>query len=245
MQTETKTVQVFIAEQHPLMLGAYERCAQDLKDMAISGTHLLTPDSDLASEVAAKSTQVLVLGCNTLDDNVPGFVRSLMKSDERPALIILASTAPTSFDDDLRTILRDWGSSLALLSKQAVLTTGDFQAVVRQVMEGRIVIDTATSEGLFNQQSADSGSMKKLTAREIEVLDLVAAGYRNLAIADALFLEPKTIERHLHNIYTKVLDGEDDRMHPRVFIATQAAAMKRSGAMASYSGHRSSLTAVA
>ncbi|MDA0798774.1 MAG: hypothetical protein O2826_10835 [Chloroflexi bacterium] len=60
MQTQTNTVRVFIAEQHPLMLGAYERCAQDLKDIAISGTHLLTPDSDLASELAATSTRVLV-----------------------------------------------------------------------------------------------------------------------------------------------------------------------------------------
>lgn len=245
MQTQTNTVRVFIAEQHPLMLGAYERCAHDLKDIAISGTHLLTPESDLASEVAITNTRVLVIGCHTFDDNVRGFVRSLMKSTERPALIVLASTAPTSFDDDLRSILRDWGSSLALLSKQAVLTTGDFQAVVRQVMEGRIVIDTATSEGLFNQPSVDAGPMKKLTAREVEVLDLVAAGYRNLAIADALFLEPKTIERHLHNIYTKVLDGEDDWMHPRVYIATLAAAMKRGVAMAAPSGRRSSLPTAA
>jgi DNA-binding NarL/FixJ family response regulator len=232
MKTEINTARVFIAEQHPLMLGAYERCAQDLNDISISGTHLLTPESDLALELAGTNSRVLVIGCNAFDENVRGFVRGLMVTSERPALIVLAATAPSRVDDDLRSILRDWGSSLALLSKQAVLTTNDFQAVVRQVMEGRIVIDTMTSEGLFNQQPVDAGPMQKLTAREMEVLDLVAAGYRNLAIADALFLEPKTIERHLHNIYTKVLDGEDDRMHPRVYLATQAAAMRRGGAVA-------------
>ncbi len=227
MQTEIKTVRVFIAEQHPLMLGAYERCTQDLKDIAISGTHLLTSESELASEMAGTDSRVLVIGCNTFDDQVRGFVRDLMTSSERPALVILSSSVPTSFDEDLRSILRDWGSSLALLSKQAVLTASDFQTAVRQVLEGRIVIDSATSEGLFNQTSVDTGPMQKLTARELEVLDLVAAGYRNLAIADALFLEPKTIERHLHNIYTKMLDGEEEWMHPRVFIATQATAMNR------------------
>jgi DNA-binding NarL/FixJ family response regulator len=226
MKTETNTVQVFIAEEHPLMLGAYERCTQEIADVSLSGSHLLTLDTDLAAELDGTSTRVLVIGCNTFDEKIRGFVRSVMTAQERPALVILASSVPTSFDDDLRGILRDWGSSLALLSKQAVLTTNDFQAVVRQVMEGRIVIDNATSEGLFRQQAVDTGPLHKLTAREEEVLELVAAGYRNLAIADALFLEPKTIERHLHNIYTKVLDGEEDWMHPRVYLATQVAKRK-------------------
>jgi DNA-binding NarL/FixJ family response regulator len=235
MKTEINAVRVFIAEEHPLMLGAYERCATDVADIAISGTHLLTPESDLTAELDGTASRVLVIGCNTFDEKVRGYVRGLMTAAVRPSLIVLASTVPTSFDDDLRSLLRDWGSSLALLSKHAVLTNNDFQAVVRQVMEGRIVIDNATSEGLFNQPQEPAGPMKKLTAREEEVLELVAAGYRNIAIADALFLEPKTIERHLHNIYTKVLHGEEDWMHPRVYLATQVAAMKR-GAVAGQGG---------
>jgi ATP/maltotriose-dependent transcriptional regulator MalT len=43
-----------------------------------------------------------------------------------------------------------------------------------------------------------------LTAREVEVLQLVAVGYSNQAIADELFLSVKTVSRHLSNIYTKI-----------------------------------------
>jgi ATP/maltotriose-dependent transcriptional regulator MalT len=43
-----------------------------------------------------------------------------------------------------------------------------------------------------------------LTAREVEVLRLVAAGHTNQAIADELFLSVKTVSRHLSNIYTKI-----------------------------------------
>ncbi len=43
-----------------------------------------------------------------------------------------------------------------------------------------------------------------LTAREVEVLQLVAAGHTNQAIADELFLSIKTVSRHLSNIYTKI-----------------------------------------
>ncbi|HVD52621.1 MAG TPA: LuxR C-terminal-related transcriptional regulator, partial [Propionibacteriaceae bacterium] len=42
------------------------------------------------------------------------------------------------------------------------------------------------------------------TEREIEVLRLVAAGRSNPDIAHALVLSPKTVERHLSNIFTKL-----------------------------------------
>ncbi|MCY7402252.1 MAG: LuxR C-terminal-related transcriptional regulator [Nocardioides sp.] len=43
-----------------------------------------------------------------------------------------------------------------------------------------------------------------MTAREREVLDLVAAGMRNQAIADQLFLSPKTVANHISSIFVKL-----------------------------------------
>jgi DNA-binding NarL/FixJ family response regulator len=43
-----------------------------------------------------------------------------------------------------------------------------------------------------------------LTIRETEVLRLIAAGHSNRQIADTLFLSPRTIERHIANIYLKI-----------------------------------------
>lgn len=43
-----------------------------------------------------------------------------------------------------------------------------------------------------------------LTPRESEVLHFISAGMSNRAIADALFLSPRTIERHIANIYLKI-----------------------------------------
>lgn len=51
---------------------------------------------------------------------------------------------------------------------------------------------------------AGDGSIAGLTAREVEVLRCLAQGYSNRAIADALYLAPKTIEHHLTSIYTKL-----------------------------------------
>jgi DNA-binding NarL/FixJ family response regulator len=223
----TNSTRIFIAEEHPLMLGAFERCAADSGQVVLVGTHVVSAAGGLAEAVAAAAPQVLVLGCNQFDEVIRAQVRSLMGTGPRPALVVLSATVPASFDEDLRKILREWGSSVALLSKATVAGPGEFASVVQQVMEGRIVIDTATSGGLFSDPTTEAGNLPKLTARETEVLDLVASGYRNQAIADALFLEPKTVERHLHNIYSKLLDGEQDWMHPRVYLVTLVATRKQ------------------
>lgn len=50
-------------------------------------------------------------------------------------------------------------------------------------------------------QNADPSG---LTRREVEILDLIAAGYANQQIADELFISPHTVKTHLHNIFKKI-----------------------------------------
>jgi DNA-binding NarL/FixJ family response regulator len=58
----------------------------------------------------------------------------------------------------------------------------------------------AEAEALLGRGRRPDG----LTAREVEVLRLVAAGKSNPAIAAELFLSEKTVSRHLSNIFTKI-----------------------------------------
>jgi LuxR family maltose regulon positive regulatory protein len=48
------------------------------------------------------------------------------------------------------------------------------------------------------------GLINRLTSREVEVLDLIAAGQRNQEIAAELFLTPDTVKRHVSHICTKL-----------------------------------------
>jgi DNA-binding NarL/FixJ family response regulator len=47
-------------------------------------------------------------------------------------------------------------------------------------------------------------TLSSLTPRELEILQLVVAGYTNKAIAAEIFISEKTVEFHLDNIYSKV-----------------------------------------
>ncbi|PZP13156.1 MAG: hypothetical protein DI611_15320 [Brachybacterium faecium] len=53
-------------------------------------------------------------------------------------------------------------------------------------------------------QLAQGGSEQRLTARESQILDLVACGLTNRAIADTLFIEVQTVKNHIHRIQRKV-----------------------------------------
>lgn len=57
---------------------------------------------------------------------------------------------------------------------------------------------------LGTAQASARLSMEALSARELEVLELVAAGLTNEAIAERLCLSIRTAERHLSNIYAKL-----------------------------------------
>ena len=60
--------------------------------------------------------------------------------------------------------------------------------------------------GFFSTPSpvAPSEAFPELTAREREVLDLIAAGHNNREIAKSLYLSPKTVRNHISNIFTKL-----------------------------------------
>jgi DNA-binding CsgD family transcriptional regulator len=53
----------------------------------------------------------------------------------------------------------------------------------------------------------DAGSGLKLSSREAEILDLIAAGHSNGLIAEKLFVAEKTVKNHINRIYGKLGAG--------------------------------------
>jgi DNA-binding NarL/FixJ family response regulator len=75
----------------------------------------------------------------------------------------------------------------------------DIPAVIRQVIEGTVY--TPTTLGDREQGAAASVG---LTARELAILEALAAGMSNQAIAKRLWVAPQTVKFHLTNIYRKL-----------------------------------------
>jgi DNA-binding NarL/FixJ family response regulator len=71
--------------------------------------------------------------------------------------------------------------------------------------------------------SSEPNDLDLLTAREFEILELVAAGLRNAAIAERLWISPGTVKRHLENIYAKL------QVTNRTAAVTRLTAQRRDG----------------
>ena len=63
-----------------------------------------------------------------------------------------------------------------------------------------------------------------LTPRELEILQLVLAGYTNKAIAAEIFISEKTVEFHLDHIYTKI--GVRSRLMAGIWALQQGVGME-------------------
>jgi DNA-binding NarL/FixJ family response regulator/class 3 adenylate cyclase len=92
---------------------------------------------------------------------------------------------------------------LGYLLKDRVADIGEFASAVRRIAEGNSVLDPAVVAELLGRQRADD-PLSRLTPREREVLELMAEGRSNQAIADRLYVTPRAVEKHVTSIFSKL-----------------------------------------
>lgn len=93
----------------------------------------------------------------------------------------------------------------AYLLKERVGDMEQLLAAVRQVADGGSVIDPKVVETLVSARSpATAGRLARLTPREQEVLEHMAQGKNNAAIARELFLTERAVEKHTNSIFSKL-----------------------------------------
>jgi DNA-binding NarL/FixJ family response regulator len=133
--------------------------------------------------------------------------------EELPGLGILVLSAYV--DVEHATSLLSTGERMGYLLKSRVTDVDEFMETVERIMKGGSVIDPAVVQELVGSRRVDD-PLAVLTAREREVLALMAEGRSNVGIANRLFVTEGTVEKHVGSIFTKldVYAEEDD--HRRV-----------------------------
>jgi DNA-binding NarL/FixJ family response regulator len=101
-------------------------------------------------------------------------------------------------------------NGIGYLLKDRVADVRDFIAAIRQVAAGGTVLDPEVVAQLVTRRRRDE-RIASLTTREREVLEQMAQGRTNAAIADALFVSEGTVEKHIRGIFGKL--GLDDSVH--------------------------------
>jgi DNA-binding NarL/FixJ family response regulator len=102
-----------------------------------------------------------------------------------------------------RELLASPGGGVGYLLKDRVSDVGQFVDGVRRVAAGGSAMDPEVVAELLARRSRDE-PLRALTAREREVLGLMAEGRSNAAIAGRLFITEKAVGKHTNNIFSKL-----------------------------------------
>ena len=112
-------------------------------------------------------------------------------------------------------LLSDSAESVGYLLKDRVADLDEFAAAVRRVAEGGSALDPAVVSQLVGRHRRDD-PLTGLSPREREVLELMAEGRSNQAIAERLFVTLRAVEKHVTSIFVKLRLPATAEDHRRV-----------------------------
>jgi len=168
--------------------------------------------------------------------DAPALLAALV--EERPEVAIVDVRLPPTFTDDglraalaarrvvpglpvlvlsqyveqlyARELLADRAGGVGYLLKDRVFNDDQFIDAVRAVAAGGTVMDSEVVSKLLSRRATEE-PLGRLSAREREVLGLMAEGRSNSAIAQRLFVTEKAVSKHSTSIFTKLdLAPSDD-----------------------------------
>ena len=100
-------------------------------------------------------------------------------------------------------LLADDAEGVGYLLKDRVADVAEFASAVRRVADGGSALDPAIVTQLVGRRRGDD-PLASLTPRERDVLELMAEGRSNQAIAQRLFVTERAVEKHVTSIFAKL-----------------------------------------
>jgi DNA-binding NarL/FixJ family response regulator len=179
-------------------------------------------------------------------DNAPGLLCALL--EHRPDVAIVDVRLPPAFADDglqaaltarrevpglpvvllsqyveqlyARELLADQAGAVGYRLKDRVFNDDQFVDAIRTVAGGGTVMDPEVVTKLLGRRSKEE-PVSRLSAREREVLALMAEGRSNVAIAQRLFITEKAVSKHTTSIFIKLglAASEDDNRRVLAVLA--------------------------
>ena len=196
-------IRLLIADDHPAYRRGLDLMLRDSDDIEIVGE---ADTGGRAVELATELTPDVIL----MDLRMPDLdgieaTRRLSQSGSRAAVVVL-----TMFEDDDSVFAAMRAGARGYLLKGA--EQQEIERAIRAAAAGEAIFGPQIALRVVAHFARGSGSnvaaFPSLTEREREILELIAAGKGNAAIAHDLIISLKTVRNHVSNIFTKLQVSE-------------------------------------
>jgi len=193
-------IRVVLADDHPVVRGGLRALLESLPAYEVVGEAV---DGESAvREVQLTRPDVVLMDVQMPDVDGLEATRRIRAATPDVAVLVL-----TMFDDDDTVFAAMKAGAQGYLLKGA--EQGEIDRAIRAVVAGEAIFGPGVAARVLRHfadphATPEGVPFPQLTDREREVLDLVAAGRRNAAIAEELFLSPKTVANHISSIFAKL-----------------------------------------
>jgi DNA-binding NarL/FixJ family response regulator len=208
-------IRLVLAEDQYLVREALQRLLETRDDFEVAA---VCDDLDsLLAAVDAERPDVVVTDIRmppgNADEGIQAATR-LRKTSPEVGVVVLSQYASPSY---VLGLLEGGSERRAYLLKERVKDLGQLVAAILTVADGGSVMDPKVVEALVAENARGEDSpLNELTPRERDVLREMAEGKNNAAIAEALVLTERSVEKVIHSIFLKLGLTWETAVHKRV-----------------------------
>lgn len=216
-ETPKRKIRIVLADDHPIVRDGLKKMLAMESDFEVVGE--ASDGREALEQIQIHEPDVLLLDLRMPNLDGLSALQTLQHINRKTKVIILtASEDKNEFVQAMK--LGCSGIVLKQTAPELIVKS------IRKVNAGEIWLDSHTTAAVMRQfatagpdgsgSSTGSGGSTKvrerspLSAREREIVGLVAQGYKNKEMAEKMFISEQTVKNHLHNIFDKL--GVSDRL---------------------------------
>jgi DNA-binding NarL/FixJ family response regulator len=208
-------VRLVLAEDHYLVREGVRRLLDARPEVEVVAA-CCDLDS-LLTAIEAEQPEVVVTDIRmpplSVDEGIQVAVR-LRATNPEVGVVVLSQYASPGY---LLALLEGGTEGRAYLLKERIKDLEQLVSAILAVAEGGSVIDPKVVEALVAENArGEESPLSELTPRERDVLREMAEGKTNAAIAEALFLTERSVEKVIHSIFLKLGLTWETTVHKRV-----------------------------
>ena len=208
-------IRLVLAEDDYLVREGVRRLLETQPDLEVAA--VCTDLGSLLAAVEAEQPDVVITDIRMppgdVDEGIQAAER-LRETNPEVGVVVLSQYANPAY---ALALLEGGSARRAYLLKERVKDVEQLAAAIRTVADGGSVIDPKVVETLVADTArAEESPLNQLTPRERDVLREMASGKNNAAIAEALFLTERSVEKVIHSIFLKLGLTWEPAVHKRV-----------------------------